>query len=216
MLADLIHRNNEPDKGGVGFDLPPINQIGLLLLIALLMPVFILIRFGEKMTGFRKSAYLATFFAVNFMILSPVNLNGQTEPPPAITERYYQSNYQNSTILITDAQGGQINNIDYRPFGKQNQATTVSSPDPSFTGHQYDPLSELYYFGSRYYMSDLGVFLSPDPQMQYHNPYVFASGDPLSGVDPDGEFFFIAALITAAIIGAYIGGSVANHTFNPV
>ena len=51
--------------------------------------------------------------------------------------------------------------------------------------------------GARYYDPVLGIWLSPDPARQFSNPYNGMGGDPVNGVDPDGEF-----VITAIVVGA--------------
>ena len=55
-------------------------------------------------------------------------------------------------------------------------------------------------------------WFAPDPAEQFSNPYLAMGNNPVMYVDPDGEWVFIAAM---AIAGGYLGGSVANNTFNP-
>ncbi|NEN25806.1 hypothetical protein G3O08_20155 [Cryomorpha ignava] len=57
-------------------------------------------------------------------------------------------------------------------------------------------------------------WLLPDPAEQFHNPYLAMGNNPVMYVDPDGEFVWIPVIIGAAI-GAYIGGSTANQSYNP-
>ncbi|MCU7369940.1 hypothetical protein PEC18_03410 [Paucibacter sp. O1-1] len=63
----------------------------------------------------------------------------------------------------------------------------------AYTGHQADPDTGLYYFKARYYDPELGRFISEDPAdgrdgkpASYHR-YLYAYGNPLVYVDPDGE-----------------------------
>ena len=47
----------------------------------------------------------------------------------------------------------------------------------------------LSYFGARYYDAEIGVWGSTDAGGQFWSPYAYA-GNPVSMVDPDGNFFF--------------------------
>jgi hypothetical protein len=55
-----------------------------------------------------------------------------------------------------------------------------------------------------------------DPQAQYFSPYVYGGNSPISGTDPDGELFFLIAVVTLAVVGAYVGGAQKNKSWNPV
>jgi RHS repeat-associated protein len=142
--------------------------------------------------------------------------NGQGYPSG---ERYFHKNHQNSTTLVSDGQGQPVARLSYEPFGKLHVAS--SSGEDSFrqkyTDKELDSDSGLYYFGSRFYDPITGRFLTPDPAWQYHNPYMIGGNDPLSGIDPDGEFFwFLIAVFVGALVGGYVGGAMANgNNFNP-
>ena len=72
----------------------------------------------------------------------------------------------------------------------------------------------------RLYDPALHRFLQPgnyiqDPfNTQNFNRYGYCLNNPLVYVDENGEFI-ITAIIVGAIVGAYIGGSQANGTYNP-
>jgi RHS repeat-associated protein len=80
------------------------------------------------------------------------------------------------------------------PFG--DGTTCSNSADTEFfTGKQRDTVSDLDYFGARYYNSTLGRFMSPDPSgLAYADPsnpqslnlYSYAQNDPLVYIDPTG------------------------------
>ena len=70
---------------------------------------------------------------------------------------------------------------------------------------------QLYYFskqvfGARFYDSELGMWISPDPARQYNSPYAFGYA-PNMGVDADGRWFGVDDIIVGAV-GA-VGGGVA-------
>ncbi|MBP0018799.1 MAG: pre-peptidase C-terminal domain-containing protein [Cyanobacteria bacterium SBLK] len=130
---------------------------------------------------------------------------------------YFHYDQLGSTTLVTDAQGNEVSQVNYEPYGAI--ADSSSGQDafrPKFTGKEYDSSSELYYFGSRYYDAHLGRFLTPDPARQYFSPYVYGNGDPLTGIDPTGELFFtLLAIFVGAVVGAYLGGAAVNDSYNP-
>ncbi len=71
------------------------------------------------------------------------------------------------------------------------------------------------------YDAQMGRFLSPDNHIQEpfdpqnYNRYAYAFNNPLMYTDWSGEFIFTAAIIVGAVVGAYIGGSMANGNYNP-
>ena len=60
----------------------------------------------------------------------------------------------------------------------------------TFSAKEKDSETGLSYFGSRYYSSDLSIWLSVDPQASKYpslSPYVYCADNPVKLVDPDGE-----------------------------
>jgi RHS repeat-associated protein len=63
-----------------------------------------------------------------------------------------------------------------------------------FTGKERDTESGLDYFGARYYSSNMGRWMSPDPSnwgVDFYNPqtwnhYSYVGNNPLSNTDPNG------------------------------
>ncbi len=72
--------------------------------------------------------------------------------------------------------------------------------------------SNLYYFGARYYDPEIGIFTSTDPASQYFYAYSYVNGNPIILVDPNGEW---AGYLIGAVVGAYVGGAMANGSLNP-
>ena len=90
-----------------------------------------------------------------------------------------------------------------------------------YTGKEYqtgefDPsLSqglEMFDFGSRFYDAQLGRWHAPDPAEQFSNPYLAMGNNPVSYVDPDGEFIIIPAMIIGAMIGSFTGAVAAGYS----
>jgi len=60
----------------------------------------------------------------------------------------------------------------------------------TFSAKERDPETGLSYFGSRYYSSDLSVWLSVDPMAGKYpslSPYTYCADNPVRLVDPNGE-----------------------------
>jgi RHS repeat-associated protein len=64
----------------------------------------------------------------------------------------------------------------------------------TFSAKEKDPETGLSYFGSRYYSSDLSVWLSVDPMSDKYpsfSPYVYCADNPVKLVDPNGEEIYV-------------------------
>ena len=60
----------------------------------------------------------------------------------------------------------------------------------TFSAKEKDSETSLSYFGSRYYSSDLSIWLSVDPMSDKYtslSPYTYCSNNPIKLVDPNGE-----------------------------
>ena len=60
----------------------------------------------------------------------------------------------------------------------------------SFTGKEKDSETGYYYFGTRYYNSDLSIWLSVDPMADKYpslSPYNYCAWNPMKLVDPNGD-----------------------------
>ena len=79
-----------------------------------------------------------------------------------------------------------------------NQRITYTSSSSSrtlaemftFSAKEKDAETGFSYFGSRYYNSDLSIWLSVDPQAAKYpslSPYVYCADNPVKLVDPNGE-----------------------------
>lgn len=84
------------------------------------------------------------------------------------------------------------------------------------SGKEFEEATGLYYYGARWLDPGLAVWLTPDAYGEYFDPYG-TSRNPVSIVDPDGNCELICITVIGAVaIGAYLGGSAANSTFNSV
>jgi RHS repeat-associated protein len=80
----------------------------------------------------------------------------------------------------------------FRPTANYSLLTANSSF--TFSAKERDPETGYSYFGSRYYSSDLSIWLSVDPMAAKYpslSPYVYCANNPVKLVDPNGEEIII-------------------------
>ncbi|WP_145993164.1 RHS repeat-associated core domain-containing protein, partial [Tepidibacter mesophilus] len=111
---------------------------------------------------------------------------------------YYLQDELGSTIRVIGEDGKTSAHYNYDEFGRPLSFKKFDQnwpgPDNTFgyTGYQYDVSSELYYAQARYYMPEIGRFISEDPwngdlyQPNTLNPYPYVLNNPLKYVDPLG------------------------------
>jgi RHS repeat-associated protein len=177
---------------------------------------------------------LLTGTGVSYAQMNP-GANGAGIPEEGVL--YFYQDQLGGTVLTTDATGKEMSRVTYDPFGTIYQAGSSGRDNfrPKFGGKELDQDSGLYYFGARYYDSQVGQFISPDPKRQFVSPYIYCNNAPESIVDPTGELATwakvligvavgVAAIgviaatggtaapfVIGALAGAYMGGSMANN-----
>ena len=112
--------------------------------------------------------------------------------PEANNVRFFHKNLIASNTLVTSILDDQITRIVYQPYGKIDLSNSegIDNFREKFAGKNYDYNTGLSYFGARYYDATMGRFITPDPAMQFHSPYIYTNGDPLTQIDPSGLFSF--------------------------
>ncbi|MFN8843478.1 MAG: RHS repeat-associated core domain-containing protein, partial [Chryseotalea sp.] len=86
-----------------------------------------------------------------------------------------------------------------------------------YQGKQYeDALGiNLHDFHARLYGAYEARWFAIDPAGQFASPYNAMGNSPMIGIDPDGRIV-VVPIIIGAVIGAYMGGTMANNgQFNP-
>jgi RHS repeat-associated protein len=71
----------------------------------------------------------------------------------------------------------------------QPPGVTRSTSSEQFAGGYQNPTG-LYHYAARYYDPNIGRFTQPDPPGQEQNPYLYAEGDPVNKIDPNGTLPF--------------------------
>ncbi|MFJ8948107.1 RHS repeat-associated core domain-containing protein, partial [Streptomyces sp. NPDC102395] len=100
---------------------------------------------------------------------------------------YYLTDAIGSVVALADGDGSKVNTYAYSPRGVRilAQSSEPVAQPYRFAGGYQDPTG-LYHFQARYYDADIGRFTQPDPSGQEKNPYLYAEGDPVNRIDPQG------------------------------
>ena len=124
---------------------------------------------------------------------------------PALQERtiaFQAKDHLGGAAVIVDENGDLLEQLDYHPYGSTRLEQVYSDFEESrkFTGKELDEETGLYYFGARYYDSDIGRFTSQDPAAynlndleknifdpQNLNTYSYSRNNPIVFIDPDGR-----------------------------
>jgi RHS repeat-associated protein len=126
---------------------------------------------------------------------------------------FYHKDHLGSIRLVTDSNKNTVSALTYHPYGEV--AVNEGSEKYFFTGKERD-VTELYYYGARYYDPQLGRFLTEDPLTylpndprvvgsdsqnictewlqtpQKFNQYSYVINNPLRFIDPKGLSFTCA------------------------
>jgi RHS repeat-associated protein len=118
-------------------------------------------------------------------------------------DQYYIKNHLGSTMLLTSGSGDEIiASFDYFPYGKKMELALTSeyAVTQTFTEKEQDRYDDdmdvgedgegWYYFGARYYDSDIGMWTSVDPRAEDFkgiSPYHYNLNNPIKYIDPNGE-----------------------------
>ena len=105
---------------------------------------------------------------------------------------FYHLDHLGSSNWITNSQGQAIQYIHYMPYGElwENQQASTYDERFKFSGKERDTETGYDYFGARYYLSLLGIWMSPDPLLDEYpeiSSYAYCRWNPLRYVDPNGK-----------------------------
>ena len=108
---------------------------------------------------------------------------------------WYHPDHLGSSSWITFSDGEAIQHLHYLPFGEDlvNQQLTAVGAMYTFSAKEKDAETGYSYFGSRYYNSDLSIWLSVDPMSDKYpslSPYTYCANNPIKLVDPNGEDWY--------------------------
>ena len=139
---------------------------------------------------------------------------------------FFHQDVLDSTVLLTDKDGKQAAKIAYTPYGDidLDNSEGLDIFREKYTGQEFDVDTGLYYYGARYYDPELGIFITPEQDQEFFNPYLYAGNDPASASDEGGRAYGSKTLIASikAIDALFFVGSMfttaaqVNGTFNPI
>ena len=119
--------------------------------------------------------------------------------------RYLHADGLGSTRALTDENGIVTDRYAYTAFGELYEREG-SDPNPYlFGGAALDSQTGLYDLHARWLDPGAGRFLSMDPVQgaltdpATQHPYLYAGGDPVNRLDPDGRFYISLAVIFGLI-----------------
>lgn len=106
---------------------------------------------------------------------------------------WYHTDHLGSSSWITDSAGNPVQHLHYLPWGEDYVNQRLNDFDGvryTFSAKEKDSETGYSYFGSRYYNSDLSIWLSVDPMADKYpslSPYTYCANNSVKIVDPNGE-----------------------------
>ncbi|MFF2102279.1 RHS repeat-associated core domain-containing protein [Streptomyces sp. NPDC058202] len=125
---------------------------------------------------------------------------------------FYLTDALGSVVALADTDGNKVDSYTYSPRGARilAQSSEPVAQPYRFAGNYHDPTG-LYHLQARYYDANIGRFTQPDPSGQEQNPYLYAEGDPVNRIDPNGTISLTGVADALGPIGDGIVGGV--HLF---
>jgi RHS repeat-associated protein len=101
---------------------------------------------------------------------------------------YMHKNNIGSLLLVTDAGGAKTASLSFGVWGQFDRegSSGCYNFELSFGDMIFDPGTGLFYAGDRYYDPENMRFLSPDRARASSDPYSYAAGDSVNGIDYNG------------------------------
>jgi RHS repeat-associated protein len=116
----------------------------------------------------------------------------------AANDSYYLYDGLGSPRALSDNTGSITDSYDYESFGTILNQTGSTSNNYLFTGEQYDSGLDNYYLRARYYDQNVGRFTQMDTWMGNNqdpvtlHKYLYANANPVTYVDPTGNFSLVS------------------------
>ena len=116
---------------------------------------------------------------------------------------FIHGDHLGSTSYLTDERGLPYQFMMYLPYGETMidqrsgvcstpyRYTPLARPTRAIAGQELDEMTQLYYYGARYYNPRIGNFMSVDPladAFPSQSPYLYAYNNPIRFIDVDGLY----------------------------
>jgi len=134
-----------------------------------------------------------------------ITTNGKTDI------HYYHNDHLGTSSIVTNSNNDILDISDTLPYGETRYHDNDEGVTDYFALHEKDTDTGLTYMKARYYDPVSHRFMSLDPVAQYNpevtlndpqqlNAYAYARNNPMTYVDPDGEFAVLAGIAMAGAI----------------
>jgi len=117
-----------------------------------------------------------------------------------------------NVVTLLDLSGHVAASYRYTALGEEQCVGSPKNPW-RYASKRADPESGLIYFGRRYYMPEVGRWLTPDPLWFEDGPnlYAYLHNHPLAYVDPDGQFAMFLLPLAISLAAEYCLPTVAAY-----
>jgi RHS repeat-associated protein len=108
--------------------------------------------------------------------------------------RYLLTDHLGSTTVAVTGSGDYLSELRYKAWGETRYADGTPPTKRRFQGQIEESSLGLYFFNARWYDSQLGRFIQPDPVIpdplnpQSYDRYEYVFGNPIKYADPSGHF----------------------------
>jgi RHS repeat-associated protein len=119
-----------------------------------------------------------------------------------------------STSITVNRDGGDKRELRYKPWGGTRYSSGDTPTTYQFTGQRQEGYINLYWYGSRWYDTQLGRFIQPDTivpvasqGVQAWDKYAGMNNNPVRYNDPTGHCPWCIGALIGGVIGAAITGA---------
>ena len=145
----------------------------------------------------RTLSFLATANHICMSEPRPTSLNHPVQPLKGLRGTHTAAVSYRASVPVGAGTGHRVCAGTSDPRPTANYSLLTANSTYTFSAKERDPETGLSYFGSRYYSSDLSIWLSVDPMSDKYpslSPYVYCADNPVKLVDPNGEEIWIPGL----------------------